>query len=96
LTKFLGLHATTGFYIKNRNLKLQRSRVYTTSAFFFVAEEGMINTLPIVEEGVGSFIAGVSAVDVAEATEGEIIDTRVGTNFFAFTKKAFNSARVRP
>jgi hypothetical protein len=35
-------------------------------------------------------------VDVAEAIEGEIIDARAGVNFFAFSKKAFNSARVRP
>jgi hypothetical protein len=47
-------------------------------------------------QGMGSSVARVSAVDVAEAAEGEIIYTRAGANFFAFSKKAFNSARVRP
>jgi hypothetical protein len=61
-----------------------------------VAEEGMVNSSTTVEEGVGSSAAGVGAVDVAEAAEGEIIDARAGTNFFAFSKKAFNSARVWP
>jgi hypothetical protein len=57
-----------------------------------VAEEGMINSSPIVEGGAGSFVAGGGTEDVTEATEGEIIDTRAGANFFAFSKKAFNSA----
>jgi hypothetical protein len=61
-----------------------------------VAEEGMANSLPAVKGGAGSSIAGVGAVDVAEAAEGEIIDTRAGANFFAFSKKAFSSERVRP
>jgi hypothetical protein len=61
-----------------------------------MAEEGMVNSLPTVEGGAGSSVAGVGAVDVAEAVEGEIIDTRVGANFFAFSKKAFSSERVRP
>jgi hypothetical protein len=59
----------------------------------------MAKAMPAVEGGVGSSIAGVKgvgAVEVAEATEGEIIDTRVGANFFAFSKKAFNSEQVRP
>jgi hypothetical protein len=48
---------------------------------------------------VVSAIAGVEEVGVeeaAEATEGEIIDTMAGENFFAFLKKAFSSQRVRP
>jgi hypothetical protein len=56
----------------------------------------MENSLPIVEGGAGSSIAGGGAVDVAEATEGEIIDVRAGANFFAFSKKAFSSERVWP
>jgi hypothetical protein len=61
-----------------------------------VAEEGMINSSPTIEGGAGSSVAGGGAVDVVEAVEGEIIDARAGANFFAFSKKAFNSARVRP
>jgi hypothetical protein len=61
-----------------------------------MAEEGMVNSSPIVDGGTGSSIAGGGAVDIAEAAEGEIIDARAGANFFAFSKKAFNSARVRP
>jgi hypothetical protein len=61
-----------------------------------MAAEGMVNSSPTVEGGTGSSVAGVGAVDVAEAAEGEIIDARAGTNFFAFSKKAFNSERVRP
>jgi hypothetical protein len=61
-----------------------------------MAEEGMVNSSPTVDGGAGSSAAGGGAVDVAEAAEGEIIDASAGTNFFAFSKKAFNSARVRP
>jgi hypothetical protein len=61
-----------------------------------VAEEGMANSSPAVKGGAGSFVAGVGIVDVAEAAEGEIIDTRAGANFFAFSKKVFSSERVRP
>jgi hypothetical protein len=56
----------------------------------------MVNSSPTVEGGAGSSVAGVGAVDVAEAAEGEIIDARAGANFFAFSKKAFYSERVRP
>jgi hypothetical protein len=61
-----------------------------------MAEEGMINSSPAVEGGTGSSVTEIGAVDVADAAEGEIIDTRAGTNFFDFSKKAFNSARVWP
>jgi hypothetical protein len=64
-----------------------------------VAEEGMAKAVPAVEGGAGSSVAGVKgvgAVEVAEAAEGEIIDTRAGANFFAFSKKTFNSERVWP
>jgi hypothetical protein len=46
-----------------------------------------------------SAVAGVEeggAMEATDAAEGEIIDTIVGTNFFAFSKKAFSSERVRP
>jgi hypothetical protein len=76
-----------------------RGRVYATSVFCSVAEEGMAEALPAVEGGTGSSIAevkGVGVVEAAEAAEGEIIDTKAGANFFAFSKKAFKSKRVRP
>jgi hypothetical protein len=64
-----------------------------------VAEEGMAKSAPAVEGGVESAIAGVEEVvvsEAAEAAEGEMIDTMAGTNFFAFSKKAFSSERVQP
>jgi hypothetical protein len=56
----------------------------------------MANSSPAVEGGAGSSVAGIGAADVAEATEGEIMDTRADANFFAFSKKVFSSERVRP
>jgi hypothetical protein len=59
----------------------------------------MAEVAPAVEGGAGSAIAGVKEVGIKEAieaAEGEIIDTMAGTNFFAFSKKAFSSKRVRP
>jgi hypothetical protein len=91
---------TKGFYIKSRNEKLQQEgRVYATSAFCSMAEEGMAKSAPAVEGGVESAIAGVKEVGIkeaAEAAEGEIIDTMVGASFFAFLKEAFNSEWVWP
>jgi hypothetical protein len=52
-----------------------------------------------VEGGAELAVAGVEKVGVkeaAEAAEGEMIDTMAGANFFAFSKKAFSSERVRP
>ena len=94
LAKVLGLHATKGFYIKSRNWKLQRSRVYATSAFCSVAEEGMANSAPAVEGGAESAIAGVKEVgakEAAEAAEGEMIDMMPGAYFFTFSKKTRSS-----
>jgi hypothetical protein len=92
LTKVLGLHTTKGFYIKSRNGKLQQEgRVYATSAFCSMAEEGMAKSAPAVDGGAESAVAGVDEVGVkeaAEAAEGEIMDTMVGASFFAFSKKA--------
>jgi hypothetical protein len=59
----------------------------------------MAKSAPAVEGGAESAIAGVEEVGIkeaAEAAEGEIIDTMAGANFFAFSKKAFSSERVRP
>jgi hypothetical protein len=64
-----------------------------------VAEEGMAEAAPAVGGGADSFVAGVEEAGVEEATEaaeGEIIATMVGEKFFAFSKKAFSSERVRP
>jgi hypothetical protein len=64
-----------------------------------MAEEGMANSAPAVEGGAESAVAAADEVGVkeaAEATEGEMIDTMAGASFFAFSKKAFNSERVRP
>jgi hypothetical protein len=64
-----------------------------------MAEEGMAEAAPAVEGGAGSVVAGVEEAGIeeaVEAVEGEIIDTMAGTNFFAFSKKAFSSERVRP
>jgi hypothetical protein len=62
-----------------------------------MAEEG-VAAAPIVG-GTDSLVAGIKgagAGEAAEATEGEIIATMAGANFFAFSKKAFSSERVRP
>jgi hypothetical protein len=97
LAKVLGLHTTKGSYSQKQKLKLQQiSRIYATSAFCSVAEEGMEASASEVEGGTESAIAGVEEVGATEAAEGEIIDTMAGTNFFAFLKKAFSSERVRP
>jgi hypothetical protein len=76
-------------------LKLQKSRVYASSAFCSVADEGMTISSPAVDGGAGSSAAD-GAVDAAEAAKGEIMATSVGANFFAFSKKAFISSRVQP
>jgi hypothetical protein len=100
LTKVLGLHMTKVFYIKKQKWKITtRGRVYATSAFCSVAEEGMVKSAPAVEGGVESAIAGVKEVGVtkaAETAEGEMIDTMADAKFFAFSKKAFISERVWP
>jgi hypothetical protein len=59
-----------------------------------VAEEGVADAAPAVGGGADSFIAGVKEFGTEEATEGEIIATMAGENFFAFLKKAFSSERV--
>jgi hypothetical protein len=64
-----------------------------------VAEEGMAEAAPAIGGGVDSLVAGIKgagAGEAAEAAEGEIITTMAGENFFAFSKKDFNSERLRP
>jgi hypothetical protein len=59
----------------------------------------MAEAAPAVEGGTSSVIAGVKeagAEEATKATEGEIINTMAGANFFAFSKKTFSSERVRP
>jgi hypothetical protein len=56
----------------------------------------MTNSSPTVDGGAGSSAVGGDVVDAAEAAEGEIIVANAGANFFAFSKKAFISSRVRP
>jgi hypothetical protein len=93
MTKVLGLHETkSSLHFKRRNPKLQRSRVYATSAFCSMAEEGMAVSSPEVDGGTRSSTAGGGAVDTAEAAEGEIVVNNAGANFFAFSKKAFISS----
>jgi hypothetical protein len=49
--------------------------------------------------GTDPLVAGVEetgVAEVAEAAEGEIIDTMPGAYLFAFSKKAFSSERGRP
>jgi hypothetical protein len=64
-----------------------------------VAEEGMAEAAPVVGGGADSLVAGIEgagAGEAAEAAEGEIIAMMAGKNFFAFSKKAFSSERLRP
>jgi hypothetical protein len=91
------LHATKSLYIQKEQLKATRgAKVYATSAFCSMAEEGIANPSPEVNGGAGSSIVGAGIVDAVEAAEGEIIATSAGANFFAFSKKTFISLRVRP
>jgi hypothetical protein len=64
-----------------------------------VAEEGVAEVAPALGGGTDPLVVGVEetgVVEVAEAAEGEIIDTMPGAYFFAFSKKAFSSERGRP
>jgi hypothetical protein len=60
---------------------------------------GIAEVVPASGGGTDPLVAGVEEIDivpVAEATEGEIIDTMPGAYLFAFSKKAFSSERGRP
>jgi hypothetical protein len=64
-----------------------------------MAEEGAAEAAPVVDGSTSSAAAGVKedgVEEAAEATDREIINTMAGANFFAFSKKAFSSERVRP
>jgi hypothetical protein len=63
-----------------------------------MAEEGVAAAAPVVGGGADSLVAGIKgagAGEAAEAAEGDIIATMAGANFFAFSRKAFSSERVR-
>jgi CheY-specific phosphatase CheX len=99
LANVLGLHTTKDFFtFKSRNYN-REAKVYATSACCSVATEGAIPLVSAVEGGMEVATAGVDKVRVKEAAaavEGEIINTMAGVNFFAFSKKSFNSDQVQP
>jgi hypothetical protein len=59
----------------------------------------MAEVAPALGGGTDPLVAEVEetgVAEVAEAVEGEIIDTMPGAYLFAFSKKAFSSERGRP
>jgi hypothetical protein len=77
----------------------REAKIYATSASCSVAVGGMVASSAVAGGGAEAVITGIAEVgakEATEATEGEIIDTIAGVNFFAFSKKGFNSDRVRP
>jgi hypothetical protein len=77
----------------------RETKIYATSAFCSMAVGGTVASSSVAgggAEGVMTGVAEVDAKEATEATEGEIINTMAGVNFFAFSKKGFNSDRVRP
>jgi hypothetical protein len=84
---------------QNKTKKYKGVQVYATSASRSAAEVGVAEAAPASGGGTDPLVAGVEeigVVPVAEAAEGEIIDTMPGAYFFAFSKKAFSSVRGRP
>jgi hypothetical protein len=73
-------------------LNYKGGQVYATSASRSVAEEGVAEAAPASGGGTEPLVAGVKigTAPVAEATEGEIIDTMPEAYFFAFSKKGFS------
>jgi hypothetical protein len=64
-----------------------------------VAEAGIAEATPASGGGIDPLVAGVKEIGVvlvAEAAEGEIIDTMPGAYFFTFSKNGFSSKRGRP
>jgi hypothetical protein len=61
-------------------------------------EEGVAEAAPASGGGTEPLVARVKigTAPVAEAAEGEIIDTMPGAYIFAFSKKGFCSERGRP
>jgi hypothetical protein len=84
---------------QNETKNYKGDQVYATSASRSAAEVGVAEAAPASGGGTDPLVAGVEeigVVPVAEAAEGEIIDTMPGAYFFAFSKKAFSSAQERP
>jgi hypothetical protein len=62
-------------------------------------EDGVVEVAPALGGGADPLVTRVvetGVVEVAEAAEGEIIDTMRGAYLFAFLKKAFSSERGQP
>jgi hypothetical protein len=79
--------------------KTTRERcIYATSAVGSVAKVGAEEEAPALGGGIDALVAGVKevGVEVEEATDGVIIDTKPGAYFFAFSKKPSSSERGRP
>jgi hypothetical protein len=84
---------------QNETENYKGGQVYTTSASRSAAEAGVAEAAPTLGGGTDPLVAGVEeigVVPVAEAAEGEIIDTMPSAYFFAFLKKAFSSAWGQP
>jgi hypothetical protein len=84
---------------QNKTKNYKRGQVYATSASRSAAEAGVAEAAPASGGGTYPLVAGVEeigVVPVVEAAEGEIINMMHGAYFFAFSKKAFSSARGRP
>jgi hypothetical protein len=83
----------------NKTKNYKGGQVYATSASRSTAEAGVAEAAPASGGGTDPLVARVKEIGVAlvaEAAEGEIIDTMPGAYFFAFSKKAFSSAQGRP
>jgi hypothetical protein len=97
--KFWGYIRLRVYYIKVKLKITKGGQVYATSASRSTAEVGVAEAAPASRGSTDPLVTGVEeigVVAVAEAAEGEIIDTMPGAYFFAFSKKAFSSERGRP
>jgi hypothetical protein len=80
---------------QNKTENYKGGQVYATSASRSAVEVGVAEVAPASGGGTDPLVAGVEEIGVvlvAEAAEGEIIDTMRGAYFFTFSKKAFSSA----
>jgi hypothetical protein len=83
---------------QNKTKNYKEGQVYATSASRSAAEVGVAEAAPALGGGTDPLVARVEeigVVPVMEAVEGEIIDMMPGAYFFAFSMKAFSSARGR-
>jgi hypothetical protein len=74
-------------------------QVYATSASRSAADVGVAKAAPALGGGTDPLVTGVEeigVVPIAEAAEGEIIDTMPGAYFLAFSKNSFSSEQGRP